>query len=415
MIQEKEKSKPNSSNGWKISRFSDIADYSIGKTPPRKNGDYWNPDKGVSWVSIADMEPFVELTRTEETVSEKAIKEIFKKPPVPRGTLLMSFKLTIGRTAVLGIDAYHNEAIISIYPKPGMDRDFLKYFLPTIQFSDHQDRAVKGQTLNSGKIDNLPISYPKLEEQKTIAGTLGTLQKAVATQKEIVAKLKELKAATMAKLFREGLKGEKLKQTEIGEIPESWDVVRLGDCCKTLCGGTPSRDNPDFWTGNIPWVKTGEINYRTINDTAEKITEKGLNCSAAKVFPKGTLLIALYGQGVTRGRVAMLGIDATTNQACAGIFPDSRLIPEFLYGFLEFSYTKLRTLGHGANQTNLNAEIVKGFKIVLPSDINEQNQFAEVFKTFSAEIEIAEKRLEQTDRLFASSLHALLGGALRPG
>ena len=91
---------------------------------------------------------------------------------------------------------------------------------------------------------------------------------------------------------------------------------------RLVAGGTPERDNPAYWhEGTIPWVKTGEVDYCVITDTEEKITQSGLDNSAAKLLPSGTVLVAMYGQGITRGKVAMLGIEAATNQACVGLIP----------------------------------------------------------------------------------------------
>lgn len=120
--------------GWQVTRLADVASYDLGRTPPRKSPEYWSGSDGIHWVSIADMIPFSTVRATSEKVSAQAATAVFRSPPVPKGTLLMSFKLTIGRTAVLGIDAYHNEAIISIYPKTGIERDFLRFYLPTIDF-----------------------------------------------------------------------------------------------------------------------------------------------------------------------------------------------------------------------------------------------------------------------------------------
>lgn len=102
-------------------------------------------------------------------------------------------------------------------------------------------------------------------------------------------------------------------------VPEGWGESVLGDVSRVTSGGTPSRNNNNYWGGTIPWVTTAEVDFNTITDTAEKITEEALNNSSAKLFPKGTILMAMYGQGKTRGKVAKLGIKASTNQACAAI------------------------------------------------------------------------------------------------
>src|SRR5260221_12123428 len=107
----------------------------------------------------------------------------------------------------------------------------------------------------------------------------------------------------MESLFTHCYRGETTKKNEIGEIPQSWQVVKLGEISKVVSGGTPDRSKAEYWGGDIPWVKTGEINYYIINKTEERITKKGLENSSARIIPAGTLLMAMYGQGITRGRV----------------------------------------------------------------------------------------------------------------
>src|SRR5947199_90724 len=98
-------------------------------------------------------------------------------------------------------------------------------------------------------------------------------------------------------------------------LPEGWDVFPLGEHHAVGSGGTPSRSVHAFWNGGtIPWVKTTEVNYCVIRETEERITQAGLESSAAKLLPAGTLLMAMYGQGVTRGKVAILGVEAACNQ-----------------------------------------------------------------------------------------------------
>ena len=131
----------------------------------------------------------------------------------------------------------------------------------------------------------------------------------------------------MQNLFTRGPRGEEQKETEIGSVPESWVIESINGHFSVTSGGTPSRRTPMFWTsGTIPWVKTTEINYCVIQETEEHITQAGLDQSAAKLLPPETLLLAMYGQGVTRGRVAILGIEATCNQACAAINPHDDVV-----------------------------------------------------------------------------------------
>lgn len=151
--------------------------------------------------------------------------------------------------------------------------------------------------------------------------------------------------------------------------PADCSIVTVGDLATIRSGGTPDRNNAAYWGGTIPWIKTGQIDFNVIDAAEEFITEAGLKNSAARMFPAGTILMAMYGQGVTRGRVAILGIDATTNQACAAIEVTSQEVDrDFLYWSLVGKYEELRAISdaRGGNQSNLNAQLIRDVKITLP-------------------------------------------------
>lgn len=274
-------------------------------------------------------------------------------------------------------------------------------------------RHVNQASIGLERMRQIAIPLPPARDQHAIADSLTKIQSAADIQDRIVAVLKVIKAATMAKLFREGVRGEPLKQTEIGEIPESWDVVRLGDHCRMASGGTPARDVGAYWGGDIPWVKTAEIDYRPILTTEERITQVGLENSSARVFPKGTLLMAMYGQGVTRGKVAVLEIEAATNQACAALFPDETLDPGFLDAFCVHAYDAIRNLGHGANQKNLSADILREIRLPRPPSLDEQREVSHVLRALEGRLHLAEKTRRMLETLFSSTLHLLMTGQMR--
>lgn len=175
-------------------------------------------------------------------------------------------------------------------------------------------------------------------------------------------------------------------------IDPAWPVVTIGDVATIRSGGTPDRSNDAYWGGTIPWVKTGQIDFNVISEADEFITQAGLENSAARMFPAGTILMAMYGQGVTRGRVAVLGITATTNQACAAIEVTSASANrDFLYWSLVGKYMELRALSEsrGGNQSNLNAQLIRDVKVPLP-DLETQ-------RAIVAEIE-AEQALVNANR-----------------
>lgn len=290
---------------------------------------------------------------------------------------------------------------------------FTAYMLSSLGLSKMNSHStIPG--LNRDSVYNLSVPLPPLPEQKKIAAILLKIQQAITAQEKIIESLQDLKKSTMQHLFTKGLRGEKTKMTENGEIPKSWEITNLAAIATIGAGGTPSRGNSKFWhEGTIPWVKTGEVNYCVITETEECITPLGLKNSAAKILPKGTLLLAMYGQGITRGKVAILGIEASTNQACASIQPDaSKVKLQFLYHYLSWSYDRLRTLSHGAQQANLNAKIVAGLKVTLPTII-EQDEIANQLNTLDNKLNIHKSKKYKQMSLFKTTLNKLMSGEIR--
>ena len=164
-------------DSWEWVRFKDLVYYSMGKTPPRKETEYWS-NGTLPWVSIADLVADGTVTATKECVNSFAAENTFKGKISKAGTLLMSFKLTVGKVSILGIDAFHNEAIISIYPFVDPDKIttmFLFATLPLLSQSGDTKSAIKGNTLNSDSLDALLIPLPPIMEQKRIFDKLHEL------------------------------------------------------------------------------------------------------------------------------------------------------------------------------------------------------------------------------------------------
>ena len=155
----------------------------------------------------------------------------------------------------------------------------------------------------------LPIPVPPLTEQRKIAAVLGLVQRAIEQQERLIALTTELKKALLHKLFTEGLRGEPQKQTEIGPVPESWEIVPLGSLAKVGNGSTPKRDNEGYWRGGtIPWLISTKIHERLITETDQFVTDLAVKeCHLPRVR-SGSLLIAITGQGKTLGNSALVSI-----------------------------------------------------------------------------------------------------------
>ena len=190
--------------------------------------------------------------------------------------------------------------------------------------------------------------------------------------------------------------------------PKRFKSIRIGELTDVLTGSTPNRSNKDYYEGKIPWVKTGEIHPGYINSTEECISEVALKETTCKLLPVDTVMIAMYGQGKTRGQSGILGIKAATNQACAAILPCEKLNPVFLNQYLVIEYSRLRDMGRGAQQANLNLSMIKNYHI-LSIPIELQNQFADFVAQVNKSKLGVQKSLEELETLKKSLMQQYFG------
>lgn len=192
-------------------------------------------------------------------------------------------------------------------------------------------------------------------------------------------------------------------------LPRGWDVQTIDEIAKIASGGTPSRSMPEYWGGSIPWVTTAEVSGGTIFETQQHITDSGLNNSSAKLFNAGTILMAMYGQGKTRGQVAKLGITASTNQACAAIQLKDEHHVDYYYQFLISQYHNIRKISNGGGQDNLSAGLIKSIKVPVPPQ-SEQKKIAEILSTWDEAITTTEKLVENSRQQKKALMQQLLTG-----
>lgn len=197
-------------------------------------------------------------------------------------------------------------------------------------------------------------------------------------------------------------------------IPQQWGLPQIKDIASISSGSTPNRNNSEYWNGNIAWVTTGELSSGHVNHTSELITVKAVKETKVRIYPQGTLLMAMYGQGKTRGTVAILEIDAAVNQACAAItVKDGK--SKFLFYQLKNSYQDIRKLSNTGNQENLNADIIKTYQVPWAPD-EEQERISTILTTQDKVIKLKEKRLAEKQRQKKYLMQQLLTGKKRlPG
>ncbi|WP_244362381.1 restriction endonuclease subunit S [Burkholderia pseudomallei] len=205
------------------------------------------------------------------------------------------------------------------------------------------------------------------------------------------------------------------KQTDAGVIPDDWDVKQLGELSSVSAGGTPSRSNANYWGGDIPWITTTEIDFRLITESEQFITSIGLKNSAAKLMPAGALLMALYGQGKTRGKVGVLGFEAATNQACAAIILKEGYSREYAFHYLASRYDEIRKLSNTGNQENLNGALVRSIPVLLPP-LSEQSAIATALSDVDAQLSSLDALIAKKRDIKQAAMQQLLTGKTRlPG
>jgi len=197
------------------------------------------------------------------------------------------------------------------------------------------------------------------------------------------------------------------------EFTEEWETKKLGEISSVSSGGTPSRANPLYWDGDIPWISTTLIDFNLIEKSEEYITQEGLENSSAKLFPIGTLLMAMYGQGKTRGKVAILNIEATTNQACGAIITNEEVLNSFFaFQNLVKRYDEIRDLSNQGSQENLSGGIIKGIKITFPK-LSEQIKITSFLSLIDERIQTQNKIIEELKLLKNTLSKKIISGQLK--
>jgi type I restriction enzyme S subunit len=297
---------------------------------------------------------------------------------------------------------------------PETDIEFLFYLLRHIDLTRITgDVGVPGLNREMAYMETVSIPS-RLPEQKKIAQILSTVQRAIEEQERIIQITTELKKALMLKLFTKGLRNEPQKQTEIGPVPENWEVVSLSDVCRFQSGGTPSKQNPTYWQGTIPWVSPKDMKRPRLNDVLDHISQEALE-SGSKLAPAGSVFVVVRGMILAKTvPVALAEVPMAINQDMKAIVPGPRLRSDFLLyaleSFRENLFKKVGRSGHGT--CTLMGHEVAAFKIPLP-DVETQEVIAATIQNLEMKKELHEQKRTQLQDLFRTILHELMTAKTR--
>jgi len=432
---------------WGVEPLANIANTASGGTPSRSNEAFYKGS--IKWFTTTELKD-CNLYDSVEHISKQAV-ECSSAKIFPKDTLLMAmYGATIGKLGLLKCDAATNQACCAIFPKK-TDVLYLYYFLLHNRENIIAMGCGAGQPNVSQEIVkkiNIPLP-PTIEEQQRIANALSDVDTLIANLEKLIAKKKNIKQGAMQQLLtgKKRLPGFGLdertgsrptderrkechsersakreessgyKMTELGMIPSDWEVKTFGDVGKGFsAGATPYRQVDRYYEGDIKWVSSGELDYNVIQETQEHISIEAVKATNLTLHPKNTFLMAITGLEAagTRGRCAILGCEATTNQSCLAIYESEYLSIPYLYHFyvkygdaLAFAYAQ------GSKQQSFTAAIVKKLPIILPSSKAEQTAIANVLSDMDTEISALETKLAKYRTLKTGMMQQLLTGKIR--
>jgi len=400
---------------WKIVSLKDVAEkpqYGL-TAKAAKTGDTKLlritdiTEQGVNWTTV----PYCSATMKKIDMCRLKSGDI----------VFVRIGATTGKSYMINDppDAVFASYLIRVRAGKDLEPGFLIQFFQSRgywQQVDANKHANLKKGVNGSILSELLLPLPQLHEQKKIAHILSTVQRSIEAQERIIQTTTELKKALMHKLFTEGLRNEPQKQTEIGPVPECWEVVELGSLAKIGNGSTPKRANTAYWeAGTIPWLNSTKIHDGFITEADQFVTPQAVKeCHLPKVAPN-SLLIAITGQGKTLGNSAITRIETCINQHLAyAQFHSEKIDPDFVLWYTQTRYEYLRSIAHGGGSTKgaLTCGFLKTLLIPVPST-GEQEEIVNVFQTLEEKQHCAASKLSALQSLFRTMLHKLMTAKIR--
>ena len=320
---------------------------------------------------------------------------------IQKGDFLYCLRGSLGKHAI--VENLEKGAVASslvILRPTNIDVHYLSYCMDSPSISTQLQQTNNGSSqpnLSANSVKQYIVPLPPLEEQKRIADILDKASNLIDLRKQQLEKMDLLIKSKFIDMFGDPVTN-----------PKEWEVKKIGELTNVFTGATPNKSIDEYYCGNIPWVKTGEISKEYIWEAEERITKKALKETNCKIFPINTIMVAMYGQGKTRGQAGLLKIEASTNQACAAIVPNESYCTEYLFKLIQLSYETLRSLGRGGNQPNLNLSMIKEFLVMCPP-VELQNQFAEFVEQVEKQKAVMQQSLEKMETNYKALMQEYFG------
>ncbi|MCQ2476856.1 MAG: restriction endonuclease subunit S [Clostridia bacterium] len=378
-------------------RLDELFDLQMGKTPSRNNSEYWDSEHH-KWISIGDLSKCGKyIYETKEYLSDKAVKESGISL-IPANTVIMSFKLSIGKTAITPEPMYSNEAIMSFRDKKVIELmpDYVYYMFSGKDWDTGTNKAVMGKTLNKATLSQIRIKVHSLPEQQQIVSVLDKAKAIIDARLQELQALDDLIKARFVEMFGD---------YDLSHQRQNW--IPISEIGKVVGGSTPKTSVSEYWNGEYRWISPAEIQADSgvIYDSVKKITKAGAESCSLQELPIGTVILS---SRAPVGKVAIAGNTFYCNQGFKNIICNSRIIPRYLYSLLLFNTEYLNSLGRGATFKEISKSIVENIKIPLP-EIAEQKEFETFVKHIDKSRVVVQKALDEAQLLFDSLMQQYFG------
>ena len=409
---------------WAKVRLKDIAEIKIGGTPSRTISAYWASEgqDGHQWCAISDLKGRY-ISETKERITDSGVINSNVKL-LNAGSFVMSFKLSIGRGAILKSPMYTNEAIAGFESKGAINSDFLYYVLPQAALRSVTDVAVKGATLNKESLGNIVLSIPASESQQgCIANILQTIDEAIEKTEQLIEKYQQIKAGLMNDLFTRGIGADgKLRppraqapelyhKTPIGWIPRDWDCELLDKVAVRGSGHTPSKSFPEYWDGGVKWISLADshrLDKLYISETQFEISELGLQNSSAILHPPGIVVLS-RDAGVGKSAITKAPMAVSQHFMCWRC-DEKRMHNIFLYYWLQHNKRYFENIAMGSTILTIGLSYFKKLKIGVPSEFDEQKTIASSLLALEGKIFSMQSDLAKKKEVKSGLMHDLLTG-----
>lgn len=388
---------------WEWQKLGDIGVWQSGATPSRLNKEYYGGN--IPWLKTGDLNDGY-IQEIPETITQKALEETSVKLNPAGSVLIAMYGATIGKVGILTFPATTNQACCACVEYNGIEQMYLFYFL----LSHKEEFIMLGgggaqPNISKEKIVDTYIPIPPQFEQKRIINAIEQWFALIDTLESAKEDLQMSIAQAKSKILGLAIHGKLLPQDpndepaiellkrinpkftpcdnahDTNQLPDSWCWTTLGNIGKWQSGATPSRLNKDYYKGNIPWLKTGDLTDGFIYDIPETITQKALEETSVKLNPKGSVLIAMYG--ATIGKIGILTIPSTTNQACCACSEYKGIYNMYLFYYLLSHRDIFIMMGGGGAQPNISKEKITETLIPLPPLSEQKRIVAKIEELFA--------------------------------